>query len=53
MPAKTSAQYNLMQAALHGNLKKKGGPSKSVAKDFIDKTPPDKRHMFAKGKGKS
>jgi hypothetical protein len=41
-----------MQAALHGNLKKKGGPSKSVAREFIKKTPPDKRKMFAKGKGK-
>jgi hypothetical protein len=51
MPAKSAPQYRLMQAALHGaKLKKKGGPSKSVAREFINKTPPEDRKMFAKGK---
>ena len=54
MPAKSKAQYGLMQAAAHGNLKSLGGPSPEVAKEFIEKTPEDKRKKFAKAiaKGK-
>lgn len=48
MPAKSAPQYRLMQAALHGENLKKGGPSKEVAREFISKTPPEKRRMFAK-----
>jgi hypothetical protein len=48
MPAKTAPQYRLMQAALHGAKLKKGGPSKEVAREFIEKTSPEKRRMFAK-----
>jgi hypothetical protein len=47
MPARSAKQYGLMQAALHGNLKKEGGPSKAVAQDFVQATPPDKRKKFA------
>lgn len=39
-----------MQAMAHGD-KKKGvdtGPSKKVAKEFIDKTPKDKRKKFSR-----
>lgn len=51
MPAKSSKQYGLMQAAMHGNLKG-AGPSPEVAKEFIDKTPADKRSQFAKALGR-
>lgn len=47
MPAKSPKQYGLMQAAAHGRLKGLGGPSPSVAKEFIDKTPSKKRKSFA------
>ena len=46
MPAKSAKQYRLMQAAAHGNSSM--GPSKEVAKEFIKKTPPAKRSLFAK-----
>ena len=46
MPAKSAKQYGLMQAAAHGNLKSMGGPSTSVAKEFINKTPAKKRSTF-------
>ena len=52
MPAKSAKQYGLMQAALHGNLKGLGGPSKEVAQHFIDKTPSKKRSSFAKALNK-
>jgi len=49
MPAKSPAQYGLMQAIAHGKRPKGlGGPSKEVAKEFIDKTPKKKRSSFAK-----
>ena len=51
MPAKSGAQYRLMQAAAHGTLHKKGGPSPAVAREFIAATPPAKRKTFAKKKG--
>lgn len=47
MPAKSAKQYRLMQAAAHGNLTGPG-PSKEVAKEFIDKTPAKKRSLFMK-----
>jgi len=46
MPAKSKAQYGLMQAAAHGSIT--GGPSKAVAKEFVNKTPAKKRKKFAK-----
>lgn len=49
MPAKTAAQFNLMQAVLHGNAKKKG-LSRAVAKEYVDKTSTSKRHQFSKKK---
>lgn len=50
MPAKTAKQYNFMQAVLHkpGGSDKIGGPSKRVAKEFVDKTPSKKKSMFMK-----
>jgi hypothetical protein len=35
MPAKSKAQFRLMQAAAHGKLRKKGGPSRAVAQEFV------------------
>ena len=54
MPIRSKSQYGLMQAAAHGKLRGIGGPSKEVAKEFIDKTPAKKRSNFAKfiNKGK-
>lgn len=48
MPAKSSKQYGLMQAAMHGKLRGLGGPSKAVAREFVEKTPEDKRKKFAR-----
>jgi len=53
MPAKSGKQYRLMQAAAHGNLKKRGekiGPSSDVAREFIAKTPAHKRSQWAKNR---
>lgn len=35
MPSKSAAQHRLMEAIAHGWHKPGGGPSKSVAKDFV------------------
>jgi len=49
MPAKSAKQYRLMQMALHNPEKmKSAGPSKEVAKEFIEKTPASKRKSFSK-----
>ena len=48
MPAKSSKQYGLMQAAAHGKLRHPAGPSAAVAKEFVKKTPKAKRKKFAK-----
>jgi hypothetical protein len=48
MPATSAKQYRFMQAAAHGGLR---GPQKiepSVAKEFIKKTPPKQRKLFAR-----
>jgi len=51
MPAKSAKQYKFMQAISHGAKPKKGiGPSESVAREFIHKTPGKKRSMFVKMK---
>lgn len=47
MPAKSAAQYRLMQAALHGQSNK---VPKEVAKEFVEKTPPEKRKIFSQKK---
>ena len=47
VPAKSGAQYRLMQAVLHGDVQKEG-ISKGVAQEFVDKTPPKKRSTFSK-----
>lgn len=53
MPAKSEKQYKFMAGIAHG-MKPRGGvgPSEAVAKEFVDKTPPEKRKMFMKKKGK-
>lgn len=49
MPAKSAAQYGMMQAIAHGTSKMHGaGPSPEVAREFIEKTSKDKRKKFAK-----
>ncbi len=48
MPAKSARQYGLMQAALHGSITGKAGPSRAVAKEFIDATPAKKRSAFSR-----
>lgn len=50
MPAKTGKQYRFMQAVAHGKSSSGVGPSKEVAKEFIDKTPKKKRSIFNKRK---
>lgn len=55
MPAKSAKQYGLMQARLHGTSNSSNsaaGPSKEVAKEFIDKTPSVDRKKFAKALAK-
>lgn len=53
MPAKSAAQYRFMQMMAHspGKKRKKGaGPSAKVAREFIEKTPKEKRKAFSKKK---
>lgn len=48
MPAKSAAQFGLMEAAAHGHLRGMGGPSKKVAQEFLSKTSKKKKSAFAK-----
>jgi len=51
MPAHTGKQYRFMQMMAHNPEKKttKGvGPSPEVAREFIEKTPREKRKLFSK-----
>jgi hypothetical protein len=49
MPAKSGKQYRMMQAIAHGTSNKQGiGPSVSVAREFIEKTPAKKRKEWSK-----
>ena len=52
MPAVSSKQYGLMQGVAHGSITGKSGPSKSVAREFINATPAKKRRKFAKSLAK-
>ena len=53
MPAKSAKQFKLMAAIAHGAKPYSGaGPSPEVAKEFVHKTPKDKRSLFMKGKKK-
>jgi len=47
MPVKSAKQWGFMGAARSGNLKSAGGPSPAVAKEFMDKTPENKRKKFS------
>ncbi len=52
MPAKSQAQYRLMQAAAHGGVK---GVPKSVGKEFVKATGSPKglpQHVKKSGRGK-
>ena len=35
MPAKSKAQFRFMQAAAHGGLSQKDGPTKAQAKEYV------------------
>lgn len=48
MPIKSPAQFKLMEGVLHGSIDGKGKPSKTVASDFINKTPHKVKSNFAK-----
>lgn len=53
MPAKSAKQFGMMEAIMHGSkMKGFGGPSKKVAKEFVDKTPEGDKHKFAKALAK-
>lgn len=47
MPIKSAKQFRLMQGASKGNLRSLG-PSKKVAREFLDKTPTKTKSRFAK-----
>ena len=44
----SAKQYGLMQAKAHGGSKMRGGPSREVAREFIEETPPRKRQQYAR-----
>lgn len=48
MPVKSAKQMRFMEAAAHGGLKDMAGPSPSVAKEFLGKTPEKTKSSFAK-----
>jgi hypothetical protein len=56
MPAVSGKQYRFMAGIAHGMKPRSGasksnkglGPSPAVARDFVMKTPPEKRSQFAK-----
>ena len=49
MPIKSSAQFRMMEAAVHGGLKGNKGPSKGVAEEMLEKTSHKSKSNFAKG----
>ena len=48
MPVVSPKQFRFMEAAKSGRLKGTGGPSPSVASEFLDKTPEATKSSFAK-----
>lgn len=49
MPAKSQKQYRFMQMIAHGGKSNKGiGPSVEVAKEFVKKTPANKRKQWSR-----
>ena len=51
MPIKSPKQFRLMEMAAHAKKGMKNiGPSPKVAKEFLSKTSPKKKSLFAKGK---
>jgi hypothetical protein len=52
MPATSGKQYRFMAGIAHGMKPRKGlGPSPAVAKEFVDKTPSNKRKQWSKKNG--
>jgi hypothetical protein len=47
MPAKSGKQYRLMAMIAHGGKPSITGPSESVAREFVKKTPKKKRKQWA------
>jgi len=51
MPAKSAKQYRMMAAIAHGaKSKNPSGPSPEVAREFVEKTPKNKRSLFMRKK---
>lgn len=50
MPVKSRAQYRFMAGIAHGMKPRHTGPSKEVAKEFVEKTSAKKRKLFSKEK---
>jgi hypothetical protein len=48
MPAKSGKQYRFMSGIMAGSIKPGNGPSKAVAREFVEKTPAKKRSEFAR-----
>jgi hypothetical protein len=48
MPAVSAKQYRFMQAAAHGGLKGPQNIDSAVAKEFVRKTPKEKRKIWSK-----
>ncbi len=49
MPARSAKQWGLMSMIAHGGkIGGLGQPTKTVAKEFVAKTPKDKRSAFSK-----
>lgn len=48
MPAKSKKQYNYMQMMAHSpEVKKRGGPSRKMAKKIIEGTPKKKKMKYS------
>lgn len=52
MPAVSPKQYGFMAGVAHGSIPAPKGLSPETAKEFVEKTPSDKRSKFAKSLAK-
>lgn len=52
MPAVSPKQYGFMAGVAHGSIPAPKGLSPETAKEFVEKTPSDKRSKFAKALAK-
>jgi hypothetical protein len=46
MPAKSKAQFRFMQAAAHGGLSQKDGPTKAQAKEYVSHNKGSKSYNY-------